>query len=224
MSKTAGARVKQQFRTEPRGNFARGHDGRPRPHSLASFTAVQVRIASTFATITWQPWYEADLDLAAPTTLGLAQLRVLLASEPGLSHALRRMIIDIDTHVSRLAGCDEEELVQHLARLIERGLVRVVVEPRPLIHTQPSDDSVVPEHVVDALEPIDEAEHWIEVLLVGEDDEALSGVRCRIVLPNGNAIVRTTDRFGLVRIDGVEEMGECEISFPDLDSEAWEAI
>lgn len=203
---------------------AGGDDGRPRPHWIGSFTAVQVRIASTFATITLQPWYEADLELAAAPTLGLAQLRVLLGSELGLSHALRQLIIDVDIHASGIEGCADEDLVQHLARLIERGLVRVVVEPRPLIYTQASEDSVLPEHVVEALAPVDETEHWIEVLLVGEDDEALSGVRCRIVLPNGKAIVRTTDRFGLVRVDGVEAIGDCEISFPDLDSEAWEAI
>ena len=71
--------------------------------------------------------------------------------------------------------------------------------------------------------PLDDAQHWIEVQLLGEDDEAISGARCQIVLPNGQTIVRTTDRFGLVRVDGVDA-GDCEISFPDLDREAVEAL
>jgi hypothetical protein len=185
---------------------------------------VQVRIRSAFATITLQPWYEAELELVARTKLELVELRALITSEPGISAALRRLCVDVDARASAIEGCSDEELAQQLARLIERGLVRVVVEPRALLYTTPSRASVVPEHVIEASAPIDETRHWIEVQLVGEDDEAISGVRCQIVLPNKNTIVRTTDRFGLVRIDGVEDPGSCEISFLELDSEAWEAV
>ena len=198
----------------------------PPPDRLANLDAVQVRIRSVFATITLLPWYEADLDfdLVPRTALGFAELRSLITSEREMSQALRRLVVDVGANASGVEWWSDEELVQQLARLIERGLVRVVVEPRPLTCSEPSEESVVPAHVVEPVAPVDEAQHWIEVQLLGEDDEAISGARCQIVMPNGRTIVRTTDRFGLVRVDGVEEAGNCEISFPDLDSEAWEAL
>lgn len=188
---------------------------------------MQVRIRSAFATITLQPWSEVELDHSARTTLGLAELRLLISRESGTSQALRRLVVDIGVRASEVEWCSDEELIQQLAGLIERGLVRVLVEPRSLIDTEPSEQSVLPAHGVESSESsglIDKAQHWIEVQLIGEDDEAISGARCQIVLPNGQTIVRTTDRFGLVRIDGVEEAGDCEISFLDLDTEAWENV
>lgn len=156
-------------------------------------------------------------------TVGLSELRSLINSECGVSQALRRLVVDVGINASVVEWWSDEELVAQLARLIERGLIRVAVEPRPLIYSEPSQESAVPVHVVEPIAPLDDAQHWIEVQLLGEDDEAISGARCQIVLPNGQTIVRTTDRFGLVRVDGVDA-GDCEISFPDLDREAVEAL
>lgn len=181
-----------------------------------------VRIPSALASIELVPWYEAELDLVGRATISEAELRAMIASEPGLAASLRRLIIELDAGAHELEWSADEELARRVTQLIERGLVRVHVEAHPLIYTTPVDETALPEHVVEPIVPVDETLHWVEVQLIGEDDEAISGARCKIVLPNGRAIIRTTDRFGLVRIDGVEDAGSCEISFPDLDSEAWE--
>lgn len=69
---------------------------------------------------------------------------------------------------------------------------------------------------------IDDASHWVEVCVIGEDDEAIAGILCEITLPSGKIVRRTTDRFGLVRIEGITSAGNCSLSLPALDQSAWE--
>ena len=68
----------------------------------------------------------------------------------------------------------------------------------------------------------DETPHWLEVVLVGEDDEGVAGVPCEITLPTGQVLRRVTDRFGLVRVEGIASTEPCTVRFPTLDAEAWE--
>lgn len=65
--------------------------------------------------------------------------------------------------------------------------------------------------------------HWVEIQLVGEDGEGIPGQRYRIVAPDGVEWSGYTDSLGLARINRIPE-GTCQISFPDLDAEAWEPI
>ena len=63
---------------------------------------------------------------------------------------------------------------------------------------------------------------WIEIELVGEDEQPISGERYRVTLPDGKtASEGTLDENGLARVDGIEP-GDCKITFPNLDKEAWE--
>lgn len=64
---------------------------------------------------------------------------------------------------------------------------------------------------------------WIEIQLIGEDDQPRPGVRYRILLPDGSASEGTLDGNGLARIDDMDP-GTCMVSFPDLDKDAWEPI
>jgi hypothetical protein len=61
---------------------------------------------------------------------------------------------------------------------------------------------------------------WIEVQLVGEDDQPIPNVRYVLTLPGGDTRTGTLDANGCVRIDGLPA-GTCKVSFPDLDQEAW---
>ena len=62
---------------------------------------------------------------------------------------------------------------------------------------------------------------WIEVELVGEDDKPIPGEKYEITLPDDTVATGTLDDKGFARIDGIEP-GDCKISFPNLDKEAWE--
>lgn len=62
---------------------------------------------------------------------------------------------------------------------------------------------------------------WIEVELVGEDDKPITGELCEITVPDGRVYKSSTDHKGLVKVTGFEP-GQCKITFPRLDQDAWE--
>ncbi len=64
---------------------------------------------------------------------------------------------------------------------------------------------------------------WIELEMVGEDDQPIPGETYRVTLPDGTVDEGTLDNKGFVRIDGIDP-GTCQITFPNLDKEAWEKI
>lgn len=61
---------------------------------------------------------------------------------------------------------------------------------------------------------------WIEVVLVDEENKPVSGARYRVTLPDGTVAGGSLDDKGLVRIQGIDP-GSCQITFPDLDKDAW---
>jgi hypothetical protein len=64
---------------------------------------------------------------------------------------------------------------------------------------------------------------WIEIELVGEDNEGIPGETYRITLPDDSVAEGTLDEKGLARVEGFEK-GTCKVCFPNLDKEAWEKI
>jgi len=65
---------------------------------------------------------------------------------------------------------------------------------------------------------------WIEIELVGEDDQPIPGERYRIKLPDGETVAEgTLDDKGWARVAGFDP-GSCQVCFPGLDEEAWEFI
>lgn len=64
---------------------------------------------------------------------------------------------------------------------------------------------------------------WIEIELVGEDDKPITGELVRITVPDGRVYKSSTDHKGIVRVEGFEP-GSCQVTFPNLDQEAWEEL
>jgi hypothetical protein len=64
--------------------------------------------------------------------------------------------------------------------------------------------------------------HWIEIELVGEDDQPIPWEEYLVTLPDGTEAAGYLDENGFVRIDNIEQAGMCRIRFPRLDREAWE--
>lgn len=69
----------------------------------------------------------------------------------------------------------------------------------------------------------EEKKSWIEIELVDEADQPVAGQRYEITLPDGSVAKGTLDAHGFARIDGIDP-GTCEVTFPDLDKQAWEKI
>ncbi len=66
--------------------------------------------------------------------------------------------------------------------------------------------------------------HWIDIELVGEDDHPIPGEQFRIVLPDGSEVTGSLSEAGKARVKNIADAGNCRISFPNLDREAWEPI
>jgi len=64
---------------------------------------------------------------------------------------------------------------------------------------------------------------WIEVELIGMDDRPIPGELYRIALPDGSKVEGRLDARGRARVHGIDP-GTCDVTFPNLDSEAWEVL
>ena len=80
---------------------------------------------------------------------------------------------------------------------------------------------VKPFKPAEAEEEEEEEKTWIEIELIGEDDEPIPGEKYKIEMPDGSVAQGTLDGDGLARKEGIDP-GTCKISFPDLDQDAWE--
>ncbi len=65
--------------------------------------------------------------------------------------------------------------------------------------------------------------HWIEIELVGEDDKPIPNEKYKVVLPDGSIKEGNLDQNGWVRVES-NPVGKCEVTFPELDKEAWQFI
>jgi len=61
---------------------------------------------------------------------------------------------------------------------------------------------------------------WIEIQLIGEDDQPIPGEQYAIEVPGGKVVSGTLNAEGLARLDGIPG-GICKVSFPNLDKDAW---
>jgi type VI secretion system secreted protein VgrG len=67
----------------------------------------------------------------------------------------------------------------------------------------------------------DEEKSWIEIELVDEEGKPIPGERYEIKLPDGTTVAKgTLDQNGFARVSPIDP-GQCEITFPDLDKDAW---
>jgi type VI secretion system secreted protein VgrG len=66
-----------------------------------------------------------------------------------------------------------------------------------------------------------EKKSWIEIEMVDEEDEPVPGEKYKITLPDNSVAEGTLDEKGFARVEGIEP-GNCRITFPELDKDAWE--
>lgn len=66
-------------------------------------------------------------------------------------------------------------------------------------------------------------DHWITVELVGENGEPIPNEAVTVTDPGGDDHEGETDSSGRFTVTGIPE-GDCQVTFPELDKEAWEAV
>jgi hypothetical protein len=64
---------------------------------------------------------------------------------------------------------------------------------------------------------------WIEIQLLGEDDSPIAGAAYELRLPGGKLLAGNLDERGTVHLEALPA-GVCEVSFPELDRDAWTPI
>ena len=62
---------------------------------------------------------------------------------------------------------------------------------------------------------------WIEIMLVDMEGKPVPGVRYRITAPTGEISEGTLNEFGQTGVYQIDP-GNCKVTFPELDAEAWE--
>jgi hypothetical protein len=63
--------------------------------------------------------------------------------------------------------------------------------------------------------------HWIEIRLVGSDGQPVPSEQYRIQLPTGEFAEGNLDNDGRARVDGIPNPGTCQVTFPNLEADAW---
>lgn len=122
----------------------------------------------------------------------------------------------------------DHDLVAWLAGALVTGRLVLAPPPSKAPHALavPPDDQPKPKSRDPFLKGGQEepaSTHWIEIQLVGEDGEGIPAQRYRIITPDGVERRGFTDSLGLARVARLPE-GQCQISFPDLDADAWEPL
>jgi len=133
--------------------------------------------------------------------------------------SLRRFLCGIafDADISRLS---DYQIIEQVARQLTSGRFRI--SKLPITEIGPSTAEGLPEPPVQEIRPRKEEEKtWIEIELVDEENQPVAGKKYRITLADGKTIAQgMTDSSGLARIAGIDP-GTCEVTFPDLDQDAW---
>ena len=75
-----------------------------------------------------------------------------------------------------------------------------------------------------ALAAPERAVTWIEIELIGEDGSPIPGETYAIQLPNGKTLRGSLDAKGFARVDNIDTPGDCLVSFPKLDKDAFEFL
>lgn len=69
--------------------------------------------------------------------------------------------------------------------------------------------------------PPKEKKAWIEIVLLDMDGKPVPGIKYRITPPGGAAQEGFLNEFGQAGVYQIEP-GNCKVTFPDLDKDAWE--
>ena len=128
-----------------------------------------------------------------------------------------------------LGRLGNDQLLRWSAGLVARAELTILTPPRlpPLVRVEAIAQPVEATPRVKPAETRREETRpatvtWIEIELTDASNRPMQGVRYVIKLPDGTPREGQLDAKGRARVDGIPA-GDCEVSFPDLHGEDWEA-
>ncbi|MFN0138235.1 MAG: hypothetical protein ACKVS9_19195 [Phycisphaerae bacterium] len=145
----------------------------------------------------------------------------LLSARLNATHGdvLRRILSE--AHDGDATRQTDQQVAQRIARLLATGVLSAFVVP-PVIRSGGRRVEAPPAPA--ELTPIFETKPettWIEIQLLDSDCEPLPNERFRVKMPDGVVREGRLNYLGKARVNDVDGGGNCQISFPDLDADAW---
>jgi hypothetical protein len=110
-----------------------------------------------------------------------------------------------------------EFLPQHGGGRYESGLLLLRIVPRRNFKSPTAEAAITPSQLAKMVQ-----KHWVAIELVDEDGNGVEGISYSIITPDNLEYTGMTDANGLARIDNIPA-GQCKISFPELDKDAYKA-
>jgi hypothetical protein len=108
-------------------------------------------------------------------------------------------------------------LPQHSSGRYESGLLLLRIAPRRNFKSPTAEAAITPSQLAKMVQ-----KHWVAIELVDEDGNGVEGIAYSIITPDNQQYTGMTDANGLARIDNIPA-GQCKISFPELDKDAYKA-
>lgn len=125
-------------------------------------------------------------------------------------------------HLSTSGWSDHGSFRRRVEALLAEGLPGMVLlrRLRPVVATVMSD--VPAEELADSTSAEDLSEQgWVEVVVVGEDDEPCANLEYEIELSDGRLRRGRTNEHGILRYEGIPE-GTCKVQLTSLDAAVWD--
>ncbi|MCR9219729.1 MAG: carboxypeptidase-like regulatory domain-containing protein [Alphaproteobacteria bacterium] len=169
-------------------------------------------------------WRRLDRELALRT----------LADRPdrgATAAVLRRALVEADGALGRAARLDDAALLEAAAARLAGGWLVEIDRllpsggwrsDAPAGTAEQQTEAVTPEEKPTGVPAKKERDHWITVELVGENGEPIPNEKVTVTDPGGEEHQGETDSQGRFTVTGIPE-GSCDVTFPELDQEAWEA-
>lgn len=136
--------------------------------------------------------------------------RVRSAMEAALDAAFRSGLLVILMRAERVVALPELRRTTAQGAVEAKPRVRAMGAGSGIAEAGPDEDTVAT--------PV---KTWVEVQLVDMAGNPMKSARYTIKLPDGSLQEGFLSQEGIARYDNIDP-GICEISFPDLDEEAWE--
>lgn len=158
------------------------------------------------------------------------------------THALRDALYATGLE-STISDAQDRRTINQIAHLLFDGTLRVAVEDVPAFalrghpagpksgerkrtrpQTAPAAPALRAPYVPEPTTAPEDKIHWIEIELVGEDDKPIPHEAYICIFPDGKEAQGRLNKAGFARLASIAVPGDCQVSFPNLDAEAWERI
>lgn len=116
----------------------------------------------------------------------------------------------------------DERILADLERAAESGLLSVARQaPIPITYKTDPIEVVGPSPRRAEQDPEPTPLHYVEIELLGPDDEPMVGEAYKLKLPDGRTLSGRLDSRGRAIVEDIAKPGSCEVSFPNIDAGAW---